>query len=56
MARNRLLLVSSGCLPLALLACGCNRSVTDQGPLIKWQLSADDEIVFNPALSEDGTI
>ena len=56
MARDRLALVISGCMLLALLACGCKKSVTDQGPQIKWQFSADDEIVSTPALSEDGTI
>jgi outer membrane protein assembly factor BamB len=56
MARNWLVLVSSGCMLLALLACGRKKSVTDQGPQIKWQFSADDEIVSTPALGEDGTI
>ncbi len=56
MTRNWPILISSGCMLLALLACGCNKSVTGQGPQIKWQFSADDEIVSTPALSEDGTI
>jgi len=58
MARNRLTSTSSGCVLLALLACvcGCKSSVTEHGPQIKWQFSADDGIVSTPALSEDGTI
>jgi PQQ-like domain len=56
MARNRLAFISSSCMLLALLACGCKKAVTDQGPQIKWQFSADDEIISTPALSEDGTI
>jgi hypothetical protein len=58
MARNRLTSISSGCVSLALLACvcGCKSSVTQRGPQIKWQFSADDGIVSTPALSEDGTI
>jgi len=56
MGGNRLAFISSSCMLLALLACGCKKSLTDQGPPIKWQFSADDEIVSTPALSEDGTI
>jgi outer membrane protein assembly factor BamB len=58
MARNRLALISSGRVLLALLACvcGCKSSVTELGPQIKWQFTADDGIVSTPALSEDGTI
>jgi outer membrane protein assembly factor BamB len=58
MACNRLTSISSGCVSLALLACvcGCKSSVTERGPQIKWQFSADDGIVSTPALSEDGTI
>jgi outer membrane protein assembly factor BamB len=56
MGRNRLALICSSCILLALLACGCKKSMTDQGPQTKWQFSADDEIVSTPALSEDGTI
>jgi hypothetical protein len=58
MARNRLVLISSSCILLALLAGACGRKspVTGQGPQLKWQFSADDEIVSTPALGEDGTI
>jgi len=58
MARDRLALISSGCMLLALLACvcGCKFSAKAQVPQIKWQFSADDEIVSTPALGEDGTI
>jgi hypothetical protein len=57
-ARNRLVLISSSCIWLALVASACGRksSVTAQGPQVKWQFSADDEIVSTPALGEDGTI
>jgi outer membrane protein assembly factor BamB len=56
MARHWLVLVRPGCMLLALLACGCKKSVADRGPQIQWQFSADDEIVSTPALGEDGTI
>jgi PQQ-like domain len=58
MARSPLVLISSSCILLALVAGACGRksSVTEQGPQVKWQFSADDEIVSTPALGDDGTI
>jgi PQQ-like domain len=58
MARKRLVRISSGCILLVLVAAACGRksSVAEQGPQVKWQFSADDEIVSTPALGEDGTI
>jgi hypothetical protein len=58
MARKRQALIASGCILLSIVAAACGRksSVTGHGPQIRWQFSADDEIVSTPALSEDGTI
>jgi len=58
MARDRLVLISSSCILLALVAGACGRKspVAEPGPQVKWQFSADDEIVSTPALGEDGTI
>jgi outer membrane protein assembly factor BamB len=58
MDRSQPVLVGSGCILLALLAClcGCKSAVKEQVPQVKWQFSADDEIVSTPALGEDGTI
>ena len=58
MTRNLPALTNAGGILLVLIAGGCGRKspVTEHSLLVKWQFSADDEIVSTPALAADGTI